>query len=184
VQELRLRRFDHESVRPQESVLLDVYREVYADKLTDPFNTVEEFSQRLHGYAARPGFSAVIGYVGGDAVGLAFGYLLPVDARWWRGLKSVVPDGFTTETGSRTFALNEIMVRAPWRRRGVARALHEELLRTCGAERATLLVEPGNPARAAYASWGYRTVGQLQPMIADAPVFEAMVRALGGTRVG
>jgi GNAT superfamily N-acetyltransferase len=34
-----------------------------------------------------------------------------------------------TETGQRTFAFNELMVRPQWRRRGYATALHDALLR-------------------------------------------------------
>jgi ribosomal protein S18 acetylase RimI-like enzyme len=52
------------------------------------------------------------------------------------------------------------------------------LLRHRPEARATLLVRPENtPARAAYRSWGWYELGQLQPFD-DAPVFEAMVREL------
>ncbi|MGH8895559.1 MAG: hypothetical protein ACRDZ4_00720 [Egibacteraceae bacterium] len=49
-------------------------------------------------------------------------------------------DGLLSETGTRTFAVSEIMVRKPWRRRGIGRVL---------------LVTPENTAaQAAYARWG------------------------------
>ncbi len=158
--------------------MLDVYREVYADQLTEPFTQPERFIERLRNYAAAPGFAAVIGYVDDIPVGLAFGYTLAPDARWWRGLKTPTPEGFTAETGNRTFAVNEIMVRAAWRRHGVARALHEALIRDLEVERVTLLVEPDNEARHAYQSWGYEKVGDLVPGMPDAPMFDAMIRPL------
>lgn len=42
-------------------------------------------------------------------------------------IEPLSPD-FTEETGSRTLALFEIMIRTPWRGTGVARKIHEELL--------------------------------------------------------
>jgi hypothetical protein len=45
-------------------------------------------------------------------------------------------------------------------------------------ERATLLVRPENtPALTAYQSWGFTTIGQLQPF-ADSPVYDVMLRKL------
>lgn len=52
--------------------------------------------------------------------------------------------GFTTETGNRTFAFSELMVRKLWAGRGIAHALHDELLRTRPETRATLLALPDN----------------------------------------
>lgn len=75
-----------------------------------------------------------------------------------------MPAGFTDENGHRTFAISEIMVRKRWRRQGVARALHDELLADVDRERATLLAEPDNgPAQAAYAAWGWKKVAELRP---------------------
>jgi GNAT superfamily N-acetyltransferase len=82
----------------------------------------------------------VIAYVDDRPVGQAFGYALPPNARWWQGLSTPVPEGFTEETGTRTFALNELMVVPEWQGRGVAHALHDELLGSRKEQRATLLV--------------------------------------------
>jgi ribosomal protein S18 acetylase RimI-like enzyme len=74
------------------------------------------------------------------------------------------PDGFTDEDEHRTFAVNEIMVRPEWQRRGVARTVHAELLSRRPEQRATLLAQPDNaPAQAAYARWGWRKVARLKP---------------------
>jgi ribosomal protein S18 acetylase RimI-like enzyme len=70
------------------------------------------------------------------------------------------------------------MVRPAWRRQGYARALSTALLDGRPEERATLLVRAENaPAYAAYKSWGFQPIGQVQPFD-DSPLYEAMVRAL------
>lgn len=135
----------------------------------------ERFAERFPGYAKAPGFEIVIAYLGGEPVGQAFGYTLPPAARWWDGLTTPVPDGFTEETGSRTFALNELMVVPDWQGKGVAHALHDALLGGRAEERATLLVREDNTsAQRAYARWGWRKIGKSQPF-PDSPHFDAMI---------
>jgi GNAT superfamily N-acetyltransferase len=158
--------------------LLAVYQEVYAADLADPFFALPRYRQRLEGYAARDGFSLALGRLGGHLVGYALGYPLPAGTAWWEGLRTPADPGLSAEDGRRTFGVNEIMVRAPWRRRGYARRLHDALLHGRPEQRATLLVLPGNaPAQAAYAGWGWRKVGELQPF-PDAPRYDAMILTL------
>jgi ribosomal protein S18 acetylase RimI-like enzyme len=156
-------------------VLIDVYEDVYRQRLGDPFFSTPRYWDRLHGYASRRGFSIKIGAVGTIAVGYALGYTLPEGSGWWRGLKTDRDEGELAEDGHRTFALTEIMVREQWRRRGYAHQLHDALLAGREEERATLLVLPDNlPAKAAYASWGWRKMGELKPFD-DSPTYDAMV---------
>lgn len=158
-----------------DSVIVPVYVASHQDVIDRPFYSAERFAERFGGYAKAPGFEIVIAYVGGEPVGQAFGYALPVGARWWNGLTTPVPDGFTTETGSRTFALNELMVVPQWQGRGVAHALHDALLGGRAEQRATLLVREDNTsAQRAYARWGWRKVAKLQPF-EDSPHFDAMI---------
>lgn len=71
---------------------------------------------------------------------------------------------FTREDGRRTFALSEIMVDQHYTRRGVAQALHDDLLAERPEERATLLVNPANTtARRAYERWSWIKIGTLRP---------------------
>jgi GNAT superfamily N-acetyltransferase len=144
----------------------------------DPFVAPERFRERLIGYMGSPAFALATARDGADLVGYAFGYGLPSGARWWEGLLDPVPDGFTTETGSRTLAVNEIHVRADHRGRGVASAVHGRLLTSGSWERATLLARADNPALQRYEHWGYRSVGRLQPF-PDAPEYVALVLDLG-----
>jgi ribosomal protein S18 acetylase RimI-like enzyme len=161
-----------------DSVVAPVYEASHADVIDNPFYSTGRFVERVRGYLRAPGFELVAAYEADAPVGLAFGYSLPVNARWWEGLTTPVDDGFTDETGSRTFALNELMVVPERQGQGVAHALHDDLLRGRVEERATLLVREDNTsAQQAYVRWGWRKVAKLQPY-PDSPHFDAMVLPL------
>jgi GNAT superfamily N-acetyltransferase len=154
--------------------LISVYEAVYAEHLGDPFFAVDRYWERVEAYARREGFALVTGRVDDKLIGYALGYPLPADTRWWSGLHIPVDADLTRETGSRTFALNEIMVLAEHRRKGVARLMHDTLLSRRREERATLLVHPLNTVAAgAYTSWGWKTIGVLRPF-PDAPLYYSM----------
>ena len=162
------------------TLLLRVYAEVYKDAAeADPFAGVERFAAGLDGWSRRPGWTCTVGYAGDEAVGYAYGAPLPPDAAWWKGLLTDVPPKVTEETGHRTYALSELMVRRPWRKTGAARALHDALLTGRTETRATLLVDQDHPrVRALYQSWGWTVLGDLRPRIPNAPLFTAMVIGL------
>jgi ribosomal protein S18 acetylase RimI-like enzyme len=163
-----------------DSVVIPVYEDVYAEEIKDdPFYSVERFLGRFRSYVAAPGFALCVARVESDeTLGYMFGYSLGPGARWWNGLLSKVPEGFTREDGQRTWAVNEIMVLKKARRLGIATALHNELLSRRKESRATLLVDPENaPAKAAYKSWGWTAVGNLQPF-PDSPKYLSMIRSL------
>jgi ribosomal protein S18 acetylase RimI-like enzyme len=143
----------------------------------DPFYSAAQFAERLNGYIKSPGFALVTARAGTSLIGYAFGYALPVGARWWNGLIGTPPEGFTTETGTRTFALNELHVRADRRGSGIASELHSNLLESGQYERATVLVRPENSAVDQYRHWGYRQVGRLKPYL-DSPEYLALVLPL------
>lgn len=125
-----------------------------------------------------PGFELVVTSIDDKPVGQAFGYTLPAHARWWQGMTTPIPNEMIAETGSRTFALNELMVIPEWQRKGIAHATHDELLRHRSEERATLLVREDNAsAQAAYARWGWHRIGKLRPY-PDSPHFDAMILPL------
>lgn len=178
--DLRLRHFDAAgALRISIDVIVPVYEASHAEALNDPFHSTQRFLDRLDAYTQRDGFELVVAYANdNEPVGLAFGFALPETTRWWRGLVTPVPDGFTDEDGRRTFAVNEIMVCPEWQRRGVARSVHAELLSGRPEQRATLLVEPDNvPAQAAYASWGWRKIAELKPF-PDSPLYHALILPL------
>jgi predicted GNAT family acetyltransferase len=79
------------------------------------------------------------------------------------------------EDGTRTFALCELMTHPDWQGKGVAHAVHDELLSRRPERRATLLVRQDNEtARQAYFRWGWRQIGKLRPY-PDAPHYDALM---------
>ena len=178
VPELTIHQHDAHGLREQREDVLSVYTEANADQLDDPFYSPSRYWERLAAYASRDGFGFVTGRLGAELVGYALGYPLPAGSGWWRGIRGEVDQASLVETGQRTFAFNELMVRPQWRRRGYATALHDALLRHRPETRATLLVRPDNiAAHLAYLSWGWYKIGELQPFD-DSPIFDAMVREL------
>ncbi|WP_322778275.1 GNAT family N-acetyltransferase [Frankia sp. Cas4] len=162
-----------------------VYAEVYAEApYCEGPDDVAEFAAGWPRRVGAPGFRAVIATVDDRPVGMTFGHPLAAETGWWEGLVERAPDEVTAEDGHRSFAVIELAVLASHRRRGLGRALHDGLLAGRDEQRVVLLVRPepdAAPARAAYASWGYRTIGQLRPW-EDAPVYLALVRVLDAGR--
>lgn len=157
------RRFGLHDLEAVRGTLADVYAEVYADRLDDPFLSMDAFLNRFEGHTFRPGREAVVGYDAGEPVGYAYAALLPEATRWWQGLKDQDSALDTSESGTRTLALFEPMVRAPWPKSGAARRIHEELWNGRPEERVTLMVEPRKPGvRRLYERWGYERVGDVR----------------------
>jgi GNAT superfamily N-acetyltransferase len=179
--ELTFQRYNGAGARAARDTVCLVHQDAYAEAIAsgDPFDSVDEFMRRFESYT-RPentGFELVIGYTSdGEPVGQTWGWPLTPSTGWWTGLEGEPEPGFTREDGRRTFALSEIMVRKAWTGRGLAHALHDELLGTRPEQRATLLVEPDNErAERAYTSWGWRQVGRLRPGWENAPSFKVLM---------
>lgn len=159
-------------------LLLDVHDEVYEGS-DDPLAGRDAFARFVDSWSARSGFACVVAYDGEQPVGYAYGAPLSTATTWWDKVTPALPEPFTAELGTRTFALSELMVRAPWRGTGAARRIHDELLASRGEERVTLLVHKEHgKVRALYEGWGYRTVGETVPF-EGAPELCAMVLDLG-----
>jgi hypothetical protein len=107
------------------------------------------FAARFEIQRRQEGFALVEARDGADLAGFAFGVTLQPTTPWWNNLTSPLPAEVTTERPGRTFALVEMLVRAPWRRRHVAQGMHDLLLDDRPEERATLTVLPAAaPAQA------------------------------------
>ncbi|MCQ6246125.1 hypothetical protein [Streptomyces malaysiensis] len=104
-------------VKTYRQLFLDIHVEVRTEVglMQDPFNAVDLFDERLTRYASRGGWEAIIGYNGEEPVGYVFGVPLGPGSVWWSSMRQLPPEDFTWETGSRTFAVNEILVRKRWR---------------------------------------------------------------------
>ncbi|GLF99126.1 GNAT family N-acetyltransferase [Streptomyces yaizuensis] len=177
---LELRHVTPDGLPDVRAAILEIHAEVrHRDfGMTREFHSVERFDERLSAYASRPGWAAVLGYEEGRPVGFCFGMTLAADTRWWSSMIPPVADDLVREDGRRTAALNEIVVRRPWRGRGVARRIHDTWLERRREERVTLLVDPAageGAVQAVYEGWGYAKVGEQQPF-PDSPRFAALVR--------
>lgn len=176
---IRFRHYDAASAGDiLETVIAPLYEASHADMSSNEFYSLERAVERTRGYLRAPGFALVVAYLEDDPIGQAFGYPLPATTRWWTGLTTPVPDDLIHETGTRTFAFNEVNVLPERQGQGVAHALHDELLNSRPEERATLLVREDNTiAQNAYARWGWKKIGKLQPY-PDSPHFDAMILPL------
>ncbi|MFI7068608.1 hypothetical protein ACIBL3_47005 [Kribbella sp. NPDC050124] len=157
------------------STLIEVYADVRADQLHLPHYSVERFGEQLARHASDPGWEVVIGYDAAEPVGFAYANSLTPDDRWWRRMTTPLPDGCT---GTPTVAVKEIMLRKPWRGQGIARLIHDELLRNRPEAQVSLLVNALNgdgKVKALYESWGYEPISTQQPSV-DGPVLTAMLR--------
>ncbi|BBA99059.1 putative acetyltransferase [Actinacidiphila reveromycinica] len=164
-------------IEPAWDTLIDLYAEVRADKLHDPHYSVERYAERLARHAHEPGWEAVIGYDGDEAVGYAYANTVEQDDRYWKRITTPLADSVTAVP---TLALKEIGVRVPWRKTGVSKAIHDSLLAARSETQATLMVNPlagDGKVHNLYVSWGYGDLGESQPS-PDSPVLVAMVRAL------
>ncbi|WP_371580167.1 N-acetyltransferase family protein [Streptomyces sp. NBC_01314] len=160
---LDLRQYGHADAPGIRVLLLDVHDEVYEGS-DDPLAGRDEFAKFVDHWSAHPGFACVVAYEGDQPVGYAYGAPLSSATTWWAKVTPALPEVFTSETGTRTFALSELMVRAPWRGTGASRRIHDALLEGRPEERVTLLVHWDHcKVRALYGGWGYRTVGETVP---------------------
>jgi len=160
--------------------LSELYAEVYAEP---PYQWGPEhatlFRERFEVQRRQAGFALVEARHEGRLVGLGFGVTLQPTTPWWRNLLTPLPEEVTREYPGRTFALVELLVRAPWRRQHIAETIHGLLLRDRPEARATLTVLPeATPAHAAYLKWEWRKVGQKRNPLPGAPLFDVLVKDL------
>ena len=140
----------------------------------------DEFAGRFRVARRQPGFVLAEARHGGYLVGYAFGMPLRPSTSWWRQLTTPLPDEVTAEHPGRTFALAELLVRASWRRQGIAGALHDLILAGRPEERATLTVPPAaTPAQQAFRKWGWRKVARTRDDGPGSPVSDVLVITLG-----
>jgi ribosomal protein S18 acetylase RimI-like enzyme len=152
---------------------------LHAEEWTDDGS----FADRFRVLRRQPGFVLVEARHGGYLVGYAFGMPLRPSTSWWRHLTTPLPDEITAEHPGRTFALVELLVRASWRRQGIAEVLHEKILADRPEERATLTVRPtATPAQHAFRKWGWHKVARTRDAEPGSPVFDVLVTTLPASR--
>lgn len=154
--------------------LQDVHREVYGEAGQEA-----SFAGQLRVWRRQPGFVLAEARHGDYLVGFATGMPLRPSTSWWKDLTAPLPAEVTTEHAGRTFALTELLVRAPWRRQGIAGSLHDLILDGRPEERATLAVLPGaTAAQKAFRKWGWSSVARTRGPQDGSPVLDVLVIAL------
>ncbi|MGQ0717985.1 MAG: GNAT family N-acetyltransferase [Pseudonocardiales bacterium] len=144
--------------------LMDALCDVYADAygVEPDGEKTAAFRTRATKALDRPRYGLLTARDGTQIVGFVFGYALPAGTYWWDGLTPAPAEGFTSEDGTRTFALAEIEVRRAWQGEGVGRVLNDTMLAQRQEERATLATGPqADAARAIYEGWGWQPVGKI-----------------------
>ncbi|MFF7021451.1 GNAT family N-acetyltransferase [Streptomyces klenkii] len=138
---------------PAAAEAAEAFRLVYAEVFAGPpyFETEDGVAAMFRRFPVRtrePGFRGALARTGeGEPVGITYGYPLRTDPG--------------------VFKLMELAVRAPWRRRGVGRALHDAVVGGHAAGRMALVTldvhRDNTAAQAAYRSWGYEKTGETRP---------------------
>jgi len=159
--------------------LQELHASVYADP---PYGCTDDaalFAERFRVQRRQPGFVLAEARHGDYLVGYGCGMPLRPSTSWWRELTSPLPDEVTAEHPGRTFALTDLLVRAAWRRQGIAATLHDLILAGRPEERATLTVRPAAiPAQNAFGQWGWRKVARTRDAGPGSPVSDVLVTAL------
>lgn len=156
-----------------------LHAQVYADPPYRQDDDAVLFAQRFRVRRRQPGFALAEARHGGYLVGYAAGMPLRPSTSWWRDLTTPLPEEVTTEHPGRTFALAELLVRASWRRQGIAQSLHDLVLANRAEERATLTVLPAaTAAQNAFQKWGWRKVARTRDPSRGSPVSDVLVIAL------
>ena len=175
----------YQRINPGEAIrhadeLTALYREVYAEPPYEwDAQHAELFSKRFARQCRDAGFSLIEARSGDELAAFGFGVTLAPTTPWWQNLLTPLPQEMTHERAGRTFALVELLVRRPWRRRHIAETIHTQLLHNRHEERATLTVLPAAmAAQAAYAKWRWHKIAQKRNPLPGSPVFDVMVKKL------
>ena len=171
---IMLQRLDGRRAAGHAGELLDVHRDVYGEADQGAL-----FAGQLRVWRRQPGFVLAEARHGDYLVGFAAGMPLRPSTSWWKDLTAPLPAEVTTEHPGRTFALTELLVRAPWRRQGIAGSLHDLILDGRPEERAALAVWPGAiAAQKAFREWGWSRVARTRGPQDGSPVRDVLVIAL------
>jgi ribosomal protein S18 acetylase RimI-like enzyme len=166
-------RLDGRQAAAHEEELEAVHREVYGEA------GHETFARQFRVWRRQQGFALAEARHGDYLVGFAAGMPLRPSTSWWKNLTTPVPAEVTTEHPGRTFALTELLVRASWRRQGIAGSLHDLILDGRPEERATLAVPPAaTAAQRAFREWGWSRVARTHGPDHGSPVLDVLIVAL------
>src|SRR5438309_2231742 len=125
IDDISVTHYDAEAAAEQRDDLIALYESVWLSgwKNDDPFFSRQRFVDRLDKHLAAPGFELVTARLDGRLIGYIYGF---------------------SRTNEDKFVICELMVAAEYRKQGLARRLHDELLGGRSEGAAELLVEKEN----------------------------------------
>jgi GNAT superfamily N-acetyltransferase len=169
---------DGRQAAARETELIALHDEIFGAGNADA-DADADFARRLRVWRRQPGFLLTEARHGGYPVGYACGMPLRPSTDWWRDLTTPLPATVTAEHAGRTFALTQLLVRASWRRQGMAAELHDLILDGRAEERATVRLPSGAAAaQSAFRNWGWTKVARSRGPGQGAPVFDVLTRPL------
>jgi GNAT superfamily N-acetyltransferase len=156
-----------------------LHAEVYAGPPYHRDDDSAQFADRFRVQRRQPGFVLAEARHGDYLVGYALGMPLRPSSSWWANLTTSLPEEVTVERPGRTFAVADLLVRASWRRQGIARGLLGLLLSNRPEERATLTVLPAAvAAQHAFRNWGWRKVARTRDSHPGSAVSDVLITTL------
>jgi GNAT superfamily N-acetyltransferase len=171
---ITFQKLDGGQAAAHEDELQAVHREVYGEADHGAL-----FAGQFRVWRRQRGFVLAEARHGDYLVGFAAGMPLRPSASWWKDLTTPLPGEVTTEHPGRTFALTELLVRASWRRQGIAGSLHDLILGGRPEERATMVVPPGaTAAQQALREWGWSRIARTRGPDHSSPVLDVLIIGL------
>jgi GNAT superfamily N-acetyltransferase len=157
-----IRTYGPGQVPPLLDLVADIWADAHPELVDNPGAataglSVPALHRQITGHLKWQGFTMVVAYAGGTAVG--FGYAFPCSATYWFGpdLVDQVPQDARTE---RLMGLCELAVRPPWQSQGIGSRLHAGLLKAIAPKWSSLLALPSNQrGQDLYARLGYEYAG-------------------------
>jgi GNAT superfamily N-acetyltransferase len=140
---------------------------------------VSQFSGRLAAQLEEPSFLLTAAWDHDVLSGYLYGFAIHEQSPMWKTIFLFPdPDQHPQERLSPVAFVSELLVHARYRRRGLARALHDRFIAARGEPGAVLLAHPGaTAAQAAYRHWGWYRVGRGRPF-PGTPLYETLVKDL------
>ncbi|MEV6415338.1 GNAT family N-acetyltransferase [Kribbella sp. NPDC051718] len=164
-------RLDGDATLKMLDELTDLYMAIHNQPEHDfPMYSRDAFIERTMAQCQRDGFELVALRLDDRLIGFSFGLRFEA-GKWWSDIEP--PPAVVLEATK--FAVIELDVHEDFRRRGLGKALMDQLLTDRPEPYATLAATVGGSAHAMYLRWGWRVAGRFTD---GEPVMDALVTDL------
>lgn len=163
-----------------------LYADVYAEPpYYETESDVAKFADRLAAQLRESSFFLVAAWDENRLAGYIYGFAIDRHSSLWANtFLSPDPGQRAYESTELLVFVSELLVAAEYRRRGVARALHDRFLAARTEHKAVLLAHPdARAAQSAYCRWGWYRVGAGRPF-PDTPLYDTLMKDLPGAGIG